>query len=384
MAADDGQPARTLTERLFEEPHAFEFAQAVRLLELLRPNAQPPGTGLDPRQEALALSGTLSPAFPASALGPLRRGLPRSLALEPDAGAGAGPETRGESAAKRAGQPQLQVNSFALGGPDGPLPGAWQEWLQDRLRRKDSAATAFLDIFQNRLLALLYHTQRKYRSAEPLPATLTRSADVVLRAVTGLVWASPPKVDKPAVFGDSPDLRALLARAGLFANRRRSLAGFDVMALHHFRVPVRSTPFAGGWQTLPAASRTAIGTGGRNRRIGVDAVAGTRIWDEHRGIRVRLGPLNREQYEAFLPGAHAYAALHALAAAWFGAELQVHLELQVPAGELQRAILSRHAPLRLGWTAWSGAAQTAPARLTRLAPRDATPPDTAFAAAPAP
>lgn len=383
MAADDGQPARTLTERLFEEPHAFEFAQAVRLLELLRPHAQAPGTGLDPRQEALALSGTLSPAFPASALGPLRRALPRSLALEPDLGPGASPDTRGESGARPAGQPQLQVNSFALGGPDGPLPGAWQEWLQDRLRRKDSAATAFLDIFQNRLLALLYHAQRKYRSAEPLPAARTRSADVVLRAITGLVWASPPAVDK-AGFGDSPDLRALLARAGLFANRRRSLAGFDVIALHHFRVPVRSTPFAGGWQTLPAASRTAIGTGGRNRRIGVDAVAGTRIWDEHRGIRVCLGPLNREQYEAFLPGAPAYAALNALAAAWFGPELQVHLELQIPAGELQRACLSRRAPLRLGWTAWSGAAQTAPARLTRLAPRDAAQPDPAFAAAPAP
>jgi type VI secretion system protein ImpH len=368
MAADDGQPARTLTERLFEEPHAFEFAQAVRLLELLKPHARAPGTGLDPRQEALALSGTLSPAFPASALGPLRRALPRSLALEPEAGAGP------DAAAKPAGQPQLQVNSFALGGPDGPLPGAWQEWIQDRLRRKDSSTAAFLDIFQHRLLALLYHAQRKYRSAEPLPATSARSTDVVLRAVTGLAWSSPD------ASGDPLDPRALLARAGLFANRRRSLAAFDVMALHHFRVPVRSTAFAGGWQTLPPASRTAIGGGGRNRRIGVDAVAGTRIWDEHRGIRVRLGPLNHEQYEAFLPGARAHAALHAFAAAWFGAELQVHLELQLQAGELQHARLSRHAPQRLGWTAWTGSAPTAPARLTRLAPGSAT----ASTAAPAP
>ena len=76
MAADDGQPAHTLAQRLYAQPHAFEFAQAVRLLELLRPGTTPIGTGLDPRREALMLSGTLSPAFPASALGPLRERAP--------------------------------------------------------------------------------------------------------------------------------------------------------------------------------------------------------------------------------------------------------------------------------------------------------------------
>lgn len=372
MAADDGQPARSLTQRLFDEPHVFEFTQAVRLLELLQPHAQPLGTGFDPSQEALALSGNLSPAFPASALGPLRRGLPRSLAFAPQAGEE--PSTPSD----HAGPPQLQVNAFALGGPNGPLPGAWQEWLQDRLRRKDRSAAAFLDIFQHRLLALLYRAQRKYRSAEPLPATERRSADVVLRALTGNASLSSlaygnhttqETQEAPAPPGPL-DMRAVLARAGLFANRRRSLAGFDVMVLHHFRVHVRSTPFAGGWRTLPAASRTAIGSGGRNRRLGQDAVAGTRIWDEHQGIRVRLGPLRREQYEALLPGAPAHEALHSLAAEWFGAELKVHLELQLAAGELPRARLSRHAPPRLGWTAWAGAADSAPARLTCLAPDD--------------
>ena len=372
MAADDGQPARSLTQRLFDEPHAFEFTQAVRLLELLQPHAQPLGTGLDPSQEALALSGNLSPSFPASALGPLRRGLPRSLAFAPHA------DEEPSTPSEHAGVPQLQVNAFALGGPNGPLPGAWQEWLQDRLRRKDRSAAAFLDIFQHRLLALLYRAQRKYRSAEPLPATTRRSADVVLRALTGnaslssLAYGNHPAQDaQEAPAPPEPlDIRAVLARTGLFANRRRSLTGFDVMVLHHFRVHVCSTPFAGGWRTLPAASRTAIGSGGRNRRLGQDAVAGTRIWDEHQGIRVRLGPLRREQYEAFLPGAPAHEALQTLAAEWFGAELKVHLELQLAAGELPRARLSRHAPLRLGWTAWAGAGESAPARLTCLAPDD--------------
>src|ERR1700755_690982 len=128
MAAETGQSARSVAERLFQEPHAFEFAQAVRLFEVLRRDAVPLGTGLDPRAEALALSGALAPVFAASALGPLRAAQPRSHALEEDGN---------EAYAASQPQPQLQVNSFALGGPEGPLPNTYQEWLQDRLRNKD-------------------------------------------------------------------------------------------------------------------------------------------------------------------------------------------------------------------------------------------------------
>jgi type VI secretion system protein ImpH len=356
MAADDGQPAHTLAQRLYAQPHAFEFAQAVRLLELLRPGTTPIGTGLDPRREALMLSGTLSPAFPASALGPLRERAPHSLALEDEEGADP--------------LPQLQVNAFALGGPNGPLPGAWQEWIQDRLRRKDTSALAFLDLFQHRLLALLYRAQRKYRSADPHPVFSQRAVDPVLRALTGLAWHRDDEA--PTAPGqasdDSAALRAVLARTGMFANRRRSLAGFDVLLRHHFGIDARSTPFAGGWRSVPPASRTTIGHAGRNRTLGAGAIVGTRVWDEHRGIRVTIGPLARAQYEAFLPGGGSHGALRALSDAWFGTELFVHVELRLAAGQLAPARLSRTATPRLGWTAWAGAGDSAPARLTRLAP----------------
>jgi len=77
-------------------------------------------------------------------------------------------------------------------------------------------------------------------------------------------------------------VRAVLSRAGLFANRRRSLAGFDVLARHHFGIPIGTVPFAGGWRTLPEASRTRVGKNGRNHLLGAtsrdagQAIAGTR------------------------------------------------------------------------------------------------------------
>jgi len=349
MAAETGQSARSLAQRLFDEPYAFEFAQAVRLFELLRADAVPLGTGLDPRAEAVGLTGALAPLFQPSALGPIRRAPLRSLAFA-------------DSAEPIAPQPQLQVNGFALGGTEGPLPDVYQEWLQDRQRNKDTSAVAFLDLFQHRLLALLYRAQRKYRVADPFLAPEHSPVEVILRGIAGLNLRARRCADPaPGI-----DTRAVLARAGLFANRRRSLAGFDVLASHHFGLQVRTEPFAGGWRPLPEESRTHIGRNGRNHLLGSGAVAGTRIWDEHRGIRIGLGPLNLDQYEAFLPGGRHHAQLRALAAAYFGDDLYQHIELHLARGEQPRARLSAKKPLRLGWTAWAGTGATPPARTARM------------------
>jgi len=350
MAADAGQTARSVAERLFAEPHAFEFVQAVRLLERLRPDAVPLGTGLDPRAEALALCGALAPVFAPSALGALRRESPRSLA-----------HIDGEAGAVQ--QPELEVNAFSLGGPDGPLPDVYQEWLQDRARLKDTSAASFLNLFQHRLLSLLYRAQRKYRLADPFLAPEHSPVQTVLRGMTGML--SLTRSANQRVHGI--DASAILARAGLMANRRRSLAGFDVIASHHFSVPLRSSPFAGGWRTLPEASRTRVGQRGRNHLLGQGAVAGTRIWDEHRGIGIAIGPLPLETYRSFLPGGPSHTALHALAMAYFGEDLRCRIDLTLCAGEQPRARLSAHAPQRLGWTAWVGASDAPPpARLTRI------------------
>ncbi|QCP53532.1 type VI secretion system baseplate subunit TssG [Trinickia violacea] len=346
MAADAGHPARSVAERLFDEPHAFEFAQAVRLLELLRPGAVPLGTGLDPRAEALGLMGALAPVFAPSALGAVREAPLRSLTAP---------------AVDEPPQPQLEVNAFGLGGPEGPLPDTYLEWLQDRVRNKDTSAVAFLNLFQHRLLALLYRAQRKYRVADPYLEPDRSTAQTVLRGLSGLLLSARRHAAPAGI-----DAHAVLARAGLFANSRRSLAGFDVMACHHFGLPMRSSPFAGGWREIAAASQTRIGRQGRNHRLGTGAVAGTRIWDEHRGIGIRIGPLALGDYESFLPGGGRHTELRGLAAAYFGADLYLHVELHLAAGQQPRARLSKAVPPRLGWTAWAGAGAIPPARTARM------------------
>ncbi len=138
MATPGRLAALPLSQRLRRTPQRFELLQALLLLERERPQALPLGTGNAPRAEALRLRGPLLPLFASSEV--------ESLLDDPQ-------------------QPVLSTPVFGLGGPDGPLPYAYQEWLQQRARQKDHAPAEFLDLFQHRLLSLLYRVLRKHRVA---------------------------------------------------------------------------------------------------------------------------------------------------------------------------------------------------------------------------
>ncbi|WP_051710758.1 type VI secretion system baseplate subunit TssG [Andreprevotia chitinilytica] len=309
-------------ERLFKEPQAFEFTQALMLLERMRPEATPLGTGIDPRREAVRLRGPLSPVFAVSALSKLERGIDGKA-------------------------PVLTAQLFGLGGPDGPLPYAYQEWLQLRALRKDHGPAEFLDLFQHRLLSLLYRARCKYRVAPSFAPPAQSPAYRMLQSLVGLL--PRPLQDRQ----DVPDA-AILARTALFANQRRSLAGFEVIVRNHFGVAVRLSQFEGGWRDIPPVSRSTLGQHGRNRSLGRNAVAGRRVWDEHAGIRITLGPMSQARCRDFLPGGTPYTALVALAAFYFGPDLRCNLTLLLPDGEARPASLNRTDPPRLSWGSWLG------------------------------
>src|ERR1700743_1394405 len=83
-------------------------------------------------------------------------------------------------------QPVLTTPVFGLGGPDGPLPYADQEWLQQRARQKDHAPAEFLDLFQHRLISLLYRVMRKHRVAVGFALPAATPVHRQLRALSGL------------------------------------------------------------------------------------------------------------------------------------------------------------------------------------------------------
>jgi len=306
--------ALTLSQRLRRDPQAFEWLQALLLLEREQPQADSLGSGTSPQAEALKLRGPLTPLFAASQI---------------------------ESLEEIPGEP-LTLNSpmFGLGGPDGPLPYAYQEWLQQRARAKDHAPAEFLDLFQHRLLSLLYKVMRKHRIALGFTTPGASPVQAQLRALTGLL---PKSLQERQAIPDC----AVLACTALYADGRRSLAGFAAIVREQFAVAVELSAYEGAWREIPRASRSVMKAGGRNLQLGRSAVAGTRVWDEHAGIRLTLGPLSSAQAGRFLPDGETHPALASLAALYFGTDLDVKLVLLVRgAGPLQ---LGRQTPVLLSW-----------------------------------
>jgi len=272
------------------------------------------GSGTSPQAEALKLRGPLTPLFPTSQIENLREAPGEPLTLD--------------------------TPMFGLGGPDGPLPYAYQEWLQQRARVKDHAPAEFLDLFQHRLLSLLYKVMRKHRVALGFVTPGASPVQAQLRALSGLL----PKAlqERQSI----PDC-AVLACTALYADGRRSLAGFAAIVREQIAVPVELNAYEGAWREIPQASRSLMKAGGRNLQLGRTAVAGTRVWDEHAGIRLTLGPLPSAQAAPFLPDGEAHPALASLAALYFGPDLDVTLVLLIRgAGPLK---LNRQTPAQVTW-----------------------------------
>lgn len=304
----------SLSQRLRRDPQAFELLQALLLLEREHPQATPLGNSSAPQSEALRLRGPLTPVFAASQV--------ESLSESPGA------------------PPVLSTPVFGLGGPDGPLPYAYQEWLQQRAKARDHAPAEFLDLFQHRLLSLLYKVMRKHRIAVGFTAPGASPVQAQLRALTGLL---PKALQERQAIPDS----AALACTALFADGRRSLAGFAAIVREQFEMPVQLNAYEGAWRQIPPASRSRLQPGGRNLQLGRSAVAGTRVWDEHAGIRLALGPLSPLQAARFLPDGEAHPLLASLGALYFGPDLDITLVLLVRgAGPLN---LSRDTAPVLSW-----------------------------------
>ncbi|MCU1735444.1 MULTISPECIES: type VI secretion system baseplate subunit TssG [unclassified Pseudomonas] len=304
-----------LSETLRARPEGFELLQALLILEHENQKATSLGRGSVPQNEAVRLRGPLTPAFPASQIEKISHD-----AHDP--------------------RPILSTPIFGLGGPDGPLPYAFQEWLQQRALERDHAPAEFLDLFQHRLLSLLYRTLRKHRVALGFAEARDTPVQQQLRALAGLLPAGLQDRQK------LPDA-ALLARTALITGGRRSLAGFASIVRHHFNLPLRVEGHDGAWCDIPPASRSVLKRGGRNLQLGRTAIAGKRMWDEHAGIRLHIGPLSAEQAKPLLPGGDTHHQLADLAALYFGPDLDCALTLLID-GARPMFLMNDNRP-RLNW-----------------------------------
>lgn len=315
---------------LFEEGRSFEFFQAVRLLERLRPDADPVGEFGRPENEAVRIGVHPSLAFPTGEI----------EALEP-----------GED-----GRAEMEVNFLGLVGPMGVLPHQYTHLVAERERAGDGALRSFLDLFHHRILSLFYRAWKKHRFTVAAEEEGEEGEDALTAHLLDLVGRGVEATRDRLPLDD----RALASYAGLFRAHGRSAVALEAMVEDFFGVPAEVEQFVGAWYPISTADQCALGVGdeegggGISSQLGVGSVVGDEVWDEQARVRIRLGPMSRERFEGFLPGRDGHRELAALARQFGDGRLDFEAQLVLEGDDVPGCVLGREddMPQALGWSTW--------------------------------
>ena len=365
------QPTSVIA-RLLAEPHKFGFMQTVRLLDRWfgqrdevaadNANAKP---GLSKR---LFFRNTLSLSFPASEIAELKviEAMPRlgddeaaPLAIAPSLtmGADASPTASfdasldavmdaTEVAALLGGTPsefsnveriEITPAFMSLLGSGGALPIFYTELLAEReTYHRDTAARAFLDIFQHRAVSLFYEGWRKHRLAVQFEDDRHNKFLPLVLSLAGTGQSALRERLHGKEGGVADDTLAYFS--GILQHRPVSARVIQQVINEYFRVPVKLDQFVGRWFTLPRDSATSLGMA--NSVLGAGAVMGERVWQRDLRMRLTLGPMNREKFRRFLPGGTAALALRELLTMLTGVSLEYEVRLSLKAAEVNGMRLS--------------------------------------------
>ncbi|MBM4012665.1 MAG: type VI secretion system baseplate subunit TssG [Planctomycetes bacterium] len=364
-AAAGRSPDPPIIERLYAEPQRFELFQAVRLLfaaavEETKASGGPAPPGIGSRESdavrrpAVRFHSSPTLGFPQGAITAIRRESPTE-------------------AAARGGVrlAHVELACFGLIGPAGTLPRHYSSLVVERYRRfRDTALREFLDIFVQRMTALLCRAWAKYRPAVQHELTsftglgtawdeaAEAPRDPVTATVASLVGLGVRGLPGRLVTGDDVVFR----HAAHFSRQPRSAESLERLLRDVYQVPVRVEQFVGRWLELEEPDQTALASRDRpeglNARLGIDAIAGQRVWDVESAFEVVLGPLNAVDFGSRLPGTARLAALGDLLRLYAGPQFEIRVRLVLSAAAVPRCQLGGDeqgmalSGSRLGWTTW--------------------------------
>ncbi|HEV7814376.1 MAG TPA: type VI secretion system baseplate subunit TssG [Janthinobacterium sp.] len=312
----------SVIQRLLEKPQRFQFFQAVRLLLAWLGER---GVAADRALvDYLRFDNSVSLSFPASQIESL------SISAADD-----------EQAPPR----QVRITPSFMGflGSHGVLPSHYSERIATYQHgERDESPRAFLDMFSTRVLALFYLSWSKYR-VEHLQ---DRETGRFLPLLLSLAGCGHDELDNGGAIGDE----AIAFHAGLLQQRPMSSVIMARVMSGYFGVPFLVDESVGHMNPMTQPEQTALG--GRHAMLGDRAMLGERSWRPDLRARLRIGPMDRRQFEQFLPGGAGAIAIQRMLSLFGNQGVGYEIRLTLRAEDVGGIRLGQQAPAaqaRLGW-----------------------------------
>ena len=319
MAGTGGETPDSLIEALAKDPFAYDFFQAVRLLQSRFPDRPRIGTSVSPGQDPVRFAQTPSLAFPSSTI----------ESVQMDAASGL---------------PRMFVNFFGVMGANGPLPIHLTEYARERERHfGDRTISAFLNVFNHRLVSFFFRAWAASQKAVDLDRPDDQSYPTYVGSLFGLGLDSLQNRDAVHDW-------AKLYFAGHLSCQTRNAEGLESILAEYFEIKTEVQTFQGRWLDLPQDSICKLGDSPETGSLGLTSIVGSRIWECQLGFRIRLGPMSIRDYERMLPGGDAFERLKYWVLNYCGEHYFWDVQLVLRASEAPSIALGKSG--RVGWTTW--------------------------------
>lgn len=310
MLAAQRPPSYRLIDKLLAQPHQYQFFQAVRVLSRQLHMQE----GLSQERivgERIRFGSSLSLAFPPSEIESL-----------------SGPQADADKT-----RPYRLVPAFiGMTGPNGAMPRFYTEQLAERQQlHRDTSAQAFMDVFNNRMVALFYKAWQKYRL--PLRHESGQRFLPELLSLAGKQLG----LDTLSHDEDEQAIEPYAAYAGQLRNQTVSADNLGRVLADYFKAQVEVEQFVGQWFDIPPEQQTRLG--GSVAVLGESACCGARLWERQSRLRLRFGPLRLKAYRALLPDGKASKSLRELLQYWCGISVEFEVQLVLHRDDVRPAKL---------------------------------------------
>lgn len=305
------------------KPQELYFFQAVRNLLAANDGATVPGTFGAFRKEQLLFRAVPSLAFPNSDV---------------------------HAIAENEAHPSLppvwvEVNFLGLYGPSSPLPSHYTERILHS-DPEDAEVRHFLDLFNHRLVSLLYRAWLKYRIPLAFRPGATDHYSNRVFSLIGLMQAETRTRDRL-------DWERLLPFVGLLAMRTGSKESIRRVVANYCRVPDLEID-ENVEQILEIPTEQLCRLGLANSRLGSNAMLGSRVRDRNGRFSLTLPELTMDHYMKLLPGGETERDVAHLIRFVSKDTIDYTLSLQLKLDEASGCAISKASRHGLGRNAWLG------------------------------
>ena len=315
MAGESQPPHSRLNARLERDIYRINFYRFCQLLEKSHPDSPPLGTTLTPVTDPVRFRPHPGMGFPVSEL----------KAVEYD-------EDHPEA------PPTVRTTFNGLYGVDSPMPTAWLDDIAQQ-REGHEAQTAFLDIFNHRIMTQFYRIWRKYSYPATFEAGGTDSTSQSLLGLTGL---GIPGTDKHVATPVSRFL-ALLGIMRLPARTEEGVQALVRLLAPHTRA--RVTPHDP--RTIPVGP--PMGCYGDEDFLDDYVMLGDETTEISSQLLIALHTENTTEAQGWLPEGRIYGDFMVLLRVYLGWRYKARIELTVPTSLLPAPVLGE-TPFILGMT----------------------------------